>query len=100
MLSSMTSPIWFRKSVRQPATVATTVPCHSVPCISNAFLPSQPGFFCATAANFWPTPSTSDFIWSAWNTAWPIVVAWSFHGSKNASPSPCGMVGAIADSFW
>ena len=99
MLSAMTKPISVRKSVRQPATVATIVPCHKVPCISKAFLFFHCGFFCATAANCLSTASINDFIWSTANTAWPIAVAWSFHGSKNASPPDCGTVGAIADNF-
>ena len=37
---------------------------------------------------------------SLWNTAVPMVVAWSFHGSKNASVPDCGTVGAMAESFW
>ena len=36
---------------------------------------------------------------SALNTAWPIAVAWSFHGSKNASGPDCAIVGAMAESL-
>ena len=36
---------------------------------------------------------------STLNTACPMVLAWSFHGSKNALWPDCAMVGAMADSF-
>jgi hypothetical protein len=62
--------------------------------------PVQVGFFCPTSVNLPSTALTNDFIWSAWNTAWPMAAAWSFHGSKNASPPDWAMVGAMADSFW
>ncbi|CKV32772.1 Uncharacterised protein [Mycobacterium tuberculosis] len=98
MLSAITRPMSLRKSVRQPARVATTLPCQRRPCSNSAFLPRQRGCRCATAANFWSTASISDLIRSAANTAWPIDLAWSFHGSKNASPPDWATVGAIADS--
>ena len=54
------------------------------------------GFACPAAANFASTASISRPISSFLNTAVATAVAWSFHGSKNASPPDCAMVGAIA----
>ncbi len=86
--------------MRQPGMVATTLFSHSVPCSRTTFLSLNCWLAAPTEVNLSSTALMSAFIASSWNTARPMVAAWSFHGSKNASPPDCGMVGAIADSFW
>ena len=85
--------------MRQPGVATCTASFSRRPSSSMTRLPVNCGLLVPAAVNFSSAAAISACISSCLNTAWPIAVAWVFHGSKNASWSDCAIVGATAVSL-